>query len=83
MMENNNTPNFGEDHDYEIDQTLSELQEELKKLSTEFKEGDDDNELSNLSEKLGFDFEKLIETLTSDENSSIDLQFDNKLRFRL
>jgi len=71
MENNNNTPNFGEDHDYEIDQTLSELQEELKKLSTEFKKGDEDNELSNLSEKLGFDLEKLIETLTSDENSNI------------
>ncbi len=38
MENNNNTPNFGEDHDYEIDQTLSELQEELKKLLIVFED---------------------------------------------
>jgi len=68
-MDNSNT-NKLDDPDYEINQTLSELQEELKNLSQEFTKEDDENELSNLSQKLGFDLENLIAILSSEENSN-------------
>jgi dUTP pyrophosphatase len=70
-----------EDFDFDLDSTLDRLHEELKELSRNLEENGD-NELSNLSEKLGVDFEKLIETLSSSENSNIISEnvFDGRIR---
>ena len=70
-MTNTNSPEDNAGYDSELDQTLSELHQELINLSRGMAVEGEDNELSNLSEKLGVDLEKLIESLTSGENSNL------------
>lgn len=81
MMKDSDLNENKEDFDFDLDSTLDQLHEELKELSRNLEENGD-NELSNLSEKLGVDFEKLIETLSSSENSNIISEnvFDGRIR---